>query len=150
AGKGSAAETINYADLSGFTLGGTIHIIVNNLIGFTTNSREAHSSRFAAQLARRQAIPIFHVNGEDVDAVMRIARIAAEYRYKFGTDVVVDLIGYRRHAHSEVDDPPVTQPLMYKAIKEHPPLYQIYAKQIGLDADNIAEQVSAIKSEYEA
>ncbi len=150
AGQGITAETLNYADLAGYTVGGTIHVIVNNLIGFTTNAREEHSSRFSAQLARRQAIPIFHVNGEDVDAVMRIARIAAEYRYKFRTDVVVDLIGYRRHGHSEVDDPTVTQPLMYKAIKEHPPLHQIYAKQIGLDVDNVAERVRTIKSEYEA
>jgi 2-oxoglutarate dehydrogenase E1 component len=148
AGQGITAETLNYADLGGFTVGGTIHIIVNNLIGFTTNAREEHSSRFSAQLARRQAIPIFHVNGEDVDAVMRIARIATEYRYKFGTDVVVDLIGYRRHGHSEVDDPTVTQPLMYKAIKEHPPLYQIYAKLIGVE--NVAQRFAAIKSEYEA
>ena len=142
AGQGITAETMNYADLAGYTVGGTIHVIVNNLIGFTTNAREEHSSRFSAQLGRRQAIPIFHVNGEDVDAVMRIARIATEYRYKFGTDVIVDLIGYRRHGHSEVDDPTVTQPLMYKAIKEHPPLYQIYAKQIGMDDDNIAERAA--------
>jgi 2-oxoglutarate dehydrogenase E1 component len=81
---------------------------------------------------------------------MRIARIATEYRYQFGTDVVVDLIGYRRHGHSEVDDPTVTQPLMYKAIKEHPPLYRIYGKQIGMDDDNIAEQAQTVKSEYEA
>ncbi|MBI1750427.1 MAG: 2-oxoglutarate dehydrogenase E1 component, partial [Acidobacteria bacterium] len=132
----------------GYTVGGTIHVIVNNLIGFTTNAREEHSSRFSAQLARRQAIPIFHVNGEDVDAVLRIARIAAEYRYKFGTDVVVDLIGYRRHGHSEVDDPTVTQPLMYKAIKEHPPLWEIYAKKIG--AGDVAARVQAIKAEFEA
>jgi len=150
AGQGITAETLNYADLGGYTVGGTIHVIVNNLIGFTTNARDEHSSRFAAQLARRQAIPIFHVNGEDVDAVMRIARIATEYRYQFGTDVVVDLIGYRRHGHSEVDDPTVTQPLMYKAIKEHPPLYRIYAKQIGMDDDNIAARVQTVKSEYEA
>ncbi|MGA8539105.1 MAG: 2-oxoglutarate dehydrogenase E1 component [Terriglobales bacterium] len=150
AGQGITAETINFADLSGFTVGGTIHVLVNNLIGFTTNSREEHSSRFSAQLGRRQAIPIFHVNGEDVDAVMRIARIATEYRYKFGNDVIVDLIGYRRHGHSEVDDPTVTQPLMYKAIKEHPPLYQIYAKHLGMDDDKIAERARAVKSEYEA
>src|SRR5208337_1738894 len=148
AGQGITAETINFADLPGYTVGGTIHVIVNNLLGFTTNAREEHSARFSAQLARRQAIPIFHVNGEDVDAVMRIARIATEYRYQFGTDVVVDLIGYRRHGHSEVDDPTVTQPLMYKAIKEHPPLYQIYAKQIGIE--NVAERVKTVKSEYEA
>jgi 2-oxoglutarate dehydrogenase E1 component len=150
AGQGITAETLNYADLGGYTVGGTIHVIVNNLIGFTTNAREEHSSRFSAQLARRQAIPIFHVNGEDVDAVVRIARIATEYRYKFDTDVVVDLIGYRRHGHSEVDDPTVTQPLMYKAIKQHPPLYRIYAKQIGMNDDNVAARVGTVKSEYEA
>jgi 2-oxoglutarate dehydrogenase E1 component len=149
AGQGITAETMNFADLAGYTVGGTIHIIVNNLVGFTTNAREEHSARFSAQLARRQAIPIFHVNGEDVDAVVRIARMAAEYRYQFGNDVIVDLVGYRRHGHSEVDDPTVTQPLMYKAIKEHPPLYQIYAKHIGLEADDVAARVSAIKSEYE-
>ena len=148
AGQGITAETLNYADLSGYTVGGTIHIIVNNLIGFTTNAREEHSSRFSAQLARRQAIPIFHVNAEDVDAVMRIARIATEYRFKFKNDVVIDLIGYRRHGHSEVDDPTVTQPLMYKAIKEHPPLYQIYAKQIG--AENISDRAAAVKKEFES
>ncbi len=147
AGQGITAETLNYADLPGYTVGGTIHVIVNNQLGFTTNARDEHSSRFAAQLARRQAIPIFHVNGEDVDAVMWIARMAAEYRYQFGTDVVVDLIGYRRHGHSEVDDPTVTQPLMYKAIKQHPPLFEIYAKQIGIE--NLAERVAAIKAEFE-
>ncbi len=148
AGQGITAETMNYADLSGFTVGGTIHMIANNLVGFTTNAREEHSARFSAQLARRQSIPIFHVNGEDVDSVIRISRIATEYRYRFGTDVVVDLIGYRRHGHSEVDDPTVTQPLMYKAIKAHAPLYQIYAKAIG--ANDISDQAEVIKSEFEA
>ena len=148
AGQGITAETLNYADLAGYTVGGTIHVIVNNLLGFTTNAREEHSSRFSAQLARRQAVPIFHVNGEDVDAVMRIARIAAEYRYRFGSDIVVDLIGYRRHGHSEVDDPTVTQPLMYKAIKEHRPLFEIYAKRIG--AANIGGQAATIKAQFEA
>lgn len=148
AGQGITAETLNYADLGGYTVGGTIHVIVNNLVGFTTNAREEHSSRFSAQLARRQAIPIFHVNGEDVDAVIRIARLAAEYRYTFGSDVVVDLIGYRRHGHSEVDDPTVTQPLMYKAIKEHRPLFEIYAKRIGVE--NFAEPAAVIKREFEA
>jgi 2-oxoglutarate dehydrogenase E1 component len=148
AGQGITAETLNYADLAGYTVGGTIHVIVNNLVGFTTNDREEHSSHFSAQLGRRQAIPIFHVNGEDVDAVLRIARIATEYRYQFGTDVIIDLVGYRRHGHSEVDDPTVTQPLMYKAIKQHPPLYQIYAQQLGIE--DVAERAGAVKSEYEA
>ena len=148
AGQGITAETLNYADLPGYTVGGTIHVLVNNQLGFTTNARDEHSSRFSAQLALRQAIPIFHVNSEDVDAVLRIARIATEYRYKFQSDVVVDLIGYRRHGHSEVDDPTVTQPLMYRAIKEHRSLWEIYSEKIG--ATNVAQTVQEIKSVFES
>src|SRR5580692_7405580 len=148
AGQGILAETMNYADLPGYTVGGTVHIIANNLIGFTTVPRESHSSRFSAQLVRRQSIPIFHVNGEDVDAVIRIGRIALEYRYTFGTDVVVDMIGYRRHGHSEVDDPTITQPLLYKAIKEHPPLWEIYSEDIGVE--DVQTRVQAIRAEFEA
>jgi 2-oxoglutarate dehydrogenase E1 component len=148
AGQGILAETMNYADLPGYTVGGTIHVVVNNLLGFTTSYLEEHSTRFAACIARRQSIPIFHVNGEDVDAVVRVARIAAEYRYKFGTDVVIDLIGYRRHGHSEVDDPTITQPLLYKRIKEHPPLWEIYADDIG--ATDAQAQAAAIRTEFEA
>jgi 2-oxoglutarate dehydrogenase E1 component len=148
AGQGILAETMNYADLPGFTVGGTIHVIVNNLLGFTTSYTEEHSTRFAACIARRQSIPIFHVNGEDVDAVVRVARIATEYRYKFGTDVVIDLIGYRRHGHSEVDDPTITQPLLYKRIKEHPPLWEIYADDTG--APDSEARAAAIRAEFEA
>jgi 2-oxoglutarate dehydrogenase E1 component len=148
AGQGILAETMNYADLPGYTVGGTIHVVVNNLLGFTTSYLEEHSTRFAACIARRQSIPIFHVNGEDVDAVVRVARLATEYRYRFGTDVVIDLIGYRRHGHSEVDDPTVTQPLLYKRIKEHPPLWEIYADDIG--ATDAPAQAAAIKAEFEA
>src|SRR5271154_1981813 len=148
AGQGILAETMNYADLPGYTVGGTIHVVVNNLLGFTTSYTEEHSTRFAACIARRQSIPIFHVNGEDVDAVVRVARMAVEYRYKFGTDVVIDLIGYRRHGHSEVDDPTITQPLLYKKIKEHPPLWEIYADASG--ASDAAERAAKIKAEFEA
>src|SRR5246127_3979951 len=148
AGQGILAETMNYADLPGYTVGGTIHVIVNNLLGFTTSYFEEHSTRFAACIARRQSIPIFHVNGEDVDAVVRVARIATEYRYRFGTDVVIDLIGYRRHGHSEVDDPTVTQPLLYKKIKEHPPLWQVYAEDIA--ANDAQAKADAIKAGFEA
>jgi 2-oxoglutarate dehydrogenase E1 component len=148
AGQGILAETMNYADLPGFTVGGTIHVIVNNLLGFTTSYTEEHSTRFAACIARRQSIPIFHVNGEDVDAVVRVARIATEYRYKFGTDVVIDLIGYRRHGHSEVDDPTITQPLLYKKIKDHPPLWEIYADDTG--APDATARAAAIRAEFEA
>jgi len=131
AGQGIVAETLNLSDLKGYTVGGTVHIIANNLLGFTTLYNEEHSSRFSAQLARRQSIPIFHVNAEDVDAVVRVGRLALDYRYTFQGDVVIDLIGYRRHGHSEVDDPTVTQPLLYKAIKDHPPLWEIYAEDTG-------------------
>src|ERR1700741_752006 len=118
------------------------------ILAETMNYTEEHSTRSAACIARRQSIPIFHVNGEDVDAVVRVARLATEYRYKFGTDVVIDLIGYRRHGHSEVDDPTVTQPLLYKKIKEHPPLWQIYAEDIG--AAGAQAQAATIKAEFEA
>ncbi len=148
AGQGILAETMNYADLPGYSVGGTIHVVVNNLIGFTTSYLEEHSTRFAACIARRQSIPIFHVNGEDVDAVVRVARLATEYRYKFGTDVVIDLIGYRRHGHSEVDDPTITQPLLYKKIKEHPPLWEIYADDTG--ATDAQARADAIRAEFEA
>jgi 2-oxoglutarate dehydrogenase E1 component len=148
AGQGIFAETMNYADLAGYTVGGTIHVIVNNLLGFTTSAREEHSSRFAAQLARRQSIPIFHVNAEHVDAVVRVARLAVDYRYRFGTDVVIDLIGYRRHGHSEVDDPTITQPLMYKAIKEHPPLWESYAERAGIES--VANKVETVRAEFAA
>src|SRR5262249_51754856 len=106
------------------------------------------SSRFASDLAKRQSIPIFHVNAEDVDAVVRVAQIAADYRYTFKSDVVIDLIGYRRHGHSEVDDPTITQPLLYRAIKEHPPLWQIYAEDI--EAEDTEGRVEKIRAEFEA
>jgi 2-oxoglutarate dehydrogenase E1 component len=147
AGQGIWAETLNLADLKGYSVGGTVHIIVNNLIGFTTRSAELHSSRFASDLAKRQPVPIFHVNAEDPDAVVRVARLALDYRYAFGSDVVVDLIGFRRHGHSEIDDPTITQPLLYRKIKDHPPLWQIYAQKISADP---AQTVAQVHREYEA
>ena len=143
AGQGIWAETLNFAGLKGYTVGGAVHIIANNLIGFTTTPPELHTARFSADLARRQDSPIFHVNAEDPEAVVRVARLGLEYRYEFGSDVVVDLIGYRRHGHSEIDDPTITQPLLYKAIEEHPPLWQIYAQDLGMDGAAQSEQVRA-------
>src|SRR5947207_3741744 len=146
AGQGIWAETLNFADLRAYTVGGTVHIIVNNLIGFTTPPRQEHSARFAADIAKRQSVPIFHVNGEDPDAVVRIGQMATEYRATFGSDVVVDIIGYRRHGHSEVDDPTITQPKLYERIKDHPQLWKIYAETTGIDATGIVETV---RKEYE-
>ncbi len=148
AGQGILAETLNMATLHGYNVGGTIHVVVNNLLGFTATPEEANSSRFATDIAKRLPIPIFHVNAEDPDAVMRVATIVAEYRYKFGSDVVVDLIGYRRHGHSEVDDPTVTSPRRYAIIKQTPELYKSYAQRIGVEpASEVAEIQQAFLEE---
>src|SRR6202035_4310003 len=146
AGQGIWAETLNLADLRAYTVGGSIHIIVNNLIGFTTRPEQEHSSRFASDIAKRQSVPVFHVNGEDPDAVVRVGKLAAEYRAQFGSDVVVDLIGYCRHGHSEVDDPTITQPRLYERIKNHQPLWRIYSEHIGVQPMQIVE---GIRKEYE-
>jgi 2-oxoglutarate dehydrogenase E1 component len=144
AGQGITAECLVLGALHGFNVGGTVHVIVNNLLGFTAIPEESNSSRFSSDLAKRLPIPIFHVNAEDPDAVVRVAKIAAEYRHKFHTDVVVDLIGYRRHGHSEVDDPTVTQPRRYAMIKDHPQLYKLYAERIGVNPDDEVRQIQNV------
>ena len=146
AGQGIWAETLNMSCLEAYEVGGTINIIVNNLLGFTTNPSDYASGRFASDLAKRLPIPIFHVNAEDPEAVVRIGRLALEYRYQFGSDVLIDLIGYRRHGHSEIDDPTITQPIVYAKIKAHPPLYEIYAKRLGID---VTSQVAEAKARYQ-
>src|SRR3984957_15096856 len=143
AGQGILAETLNMATLHGYNVGGTIHVIVNNLLGFTAIPEESNSSRFATDIAKRLPIPIFHVNAEDPDAVVRVAAIAAEYRNRFHMDVVVDLVGYRKHGHSEADSPPFPQPRRYAIIKDRPPLYQLYARPIGVDPTPEAQQIQA-------
>ena len=146
AGQGIWAETLNFTGVPGFHVGGTVHVIVNNRIGFTTNPREEHSSLFSSDLAKRLPIPIFHVNAEDPEAVVRVGRMAVEYRYRFNSDVVVDLVGYRRHGHSEVDDPSITQPILYRKIKDFPPTYQNYAADLGIE---MAEKEKAVRAEIE-
>jgi 2-oxoglutarate dehydrogenase E1 component len=135
AGQGIAAETLNLADLEGFSVGGTVRIVVDNLIGFTTPPRLLHSSRFASDVAKRLAIPILHVNGQDPEAVARAGRLALDYRATFGSDVVIDLIGFRRYGHSEVDDPTTSQPALYRAIEKTPMLFEAYARRIGTAPD---------------
>src|SRR5271155_3425744 len=141
AGQGICAETLNMSGVEGFTVGGSVHIIVNNLIGFTTLPKDSGSSRFCSDLAKRLPIPIFHVNAEDPEAVVRVGRMALDYRYAFETPVIVDLIGYRRHGHSEVDDPTITQPLRYRKIQAHPPAWRIYADRTGADPAPVLERV---------
>jgi 2-oxoglutarate dehydrogenase E1 component len=150
AGQGILAETLNLASLDGYSVGGTVHVVVNNRIGFTTEPEALHSGTFATDVARRLPVPIFHVNGEDLRQVVRVARLAAEYRYRFGDDVVVDLVGFRRHGHSEVDDPTITQPLLYKAIAAHPPLADLYGERVGLTEEEIEERRQAIRDEIDA
>jgi 2-oxoglutarate dehydrogenase E1 component len=140
AGQGIWAETLNMSGVEGYAVGGSVHIIVNNLIGFTTVPRDSGSSRFSSDLAKRLPVPIFHVNAEDPEAVVRVGRMALDYRYAFETPVIVDLIGYRRHGHSEVDDPTITQPLRYRKIEAHPQIWQIYAEKIGVDTKPMLEQ----------
>ncbi len=142
AGQGIWAETLDLATIQGYTVGGTIQVVVNNLLGFTAEPQESNSSRFATDMAKRLPIPIFHVNAEDPDAVVRVAAIAADYRAAFASDVVVDLIGYRRHGHSEVDDPTVTQPRRYARVKETAPLYKSYAERLGVDASAETKRIA--------
>jgi 2-oxoglutarate dehydrogenase E1 component len=141
AGQGVAAETFNLADLSGYTVGGTVHVVLNNLIGFTTPPASLYSSRLATDVARRLSIPILHVSAASPEHVVRAARLASEYRYEFGSDVIVDLVGYRRHGHSEVDDPTTTQPLLYRKISALAPVWSSYARQTGLEVEALARRV---------
>jgi 2-oxoglutarate dehydrogenase E1 component len=150
AGQGILAEALNLAALAGYSVGGTVHVVVNNRIGFTTEPAALHSGDFATDVARRLPIPILHVNGEDLTAVVRVARLAMEYRFRFASDVVVDLVGFRRHGHSEVDDPTITQPLLYRAIEAHPPLADLYGRSIGLAGVEIERRRQAIRDELDA
>ena len=130
AGQGLVAESLELSELAGFCTGGTIHVIVNNQIGFTTSPSAARSSPHPSDVAKGVQAPIFHVNGDDPEAVVEAARIATEYRQQFKKDVVIDLFCYRRHGHNEADEPAFTQPLMYSAIARHPTTREIYADRL--------------------
>src|SRR5207302_5824751 len=119
------------SDLTGFCTGGTIHIIVNNQIGMTTSPSAARSSTYPSDVAKGVQAPIFHVNGDDPEAVVEVARAAAEFRQQFKKDVVIDLFCYRRHGHNEADEPAFTQPLMYRTIARHATTRQIYAERLA-------------------
>ena len=131
AGQGIVAECFAMSGLPGHNIGGTIHIIVNNQIGFTTAPRFARSSPYPSDVAKIAQAPIFHVNGDDPEAVVHCAKIATEYRQKFNRDVVIDIVCYRRFGHNEGDEPSFTQPIMYKKIKSHPSTLSIYGKKLS-------------------
>ena len=146
AGQGLVAESLELSDLVGFCTGGTIHVIVNNQIGFTTAPSSARSSPYPSDVAKGVQAPIFHVNGDDPEAVVEVARAAAEFRQEFKKDVVIDLFCYRRHGHNETDEPAFTQPLMYRTIARRPTTRQLYAKRLvetGALRDGEADAMAA-------
>ena len=130
AGQGMVAETLNLSNLAGYSTGGTIHVIVNNQIGFTTTPAEARSTLYATDVAKMIQVPIFHVNGDEPEAVVHCVKIAMEWRQRFGQDVVIDMICYRRHGHNEGDEPSFTQPLLYEKIRRKESVRKIYTDQL--------------------
>jgi len=150
-GEGIVAETLNLWNLAGYCVGGTIHIILNNQLGFTTEPSESRSTQFASDLAKGFEIPIIHVNADDPEAALTAVRLAHAYRDRFHRDILIDLIGYRRWGHNEGDEPAFTQPQMYEIIRKHPTVRELYAQRLiqqGIisqkDADEMVKQATAV------
>ncbi|MDI1484155.1 2-oxoglutarate dehydrogenase E1 component [Polyangium sp. y55x31] len=143
-GQGIVPETLNMCGLEGYRTGGTIHVIVNNQVGFTTNPSESRSTRYASDITRMLKVPVFHVNGEDPEAVAQVALLATEWRQRFGMDVVIDMYCYRRYGHNEGDEPRYTQPRMYAVIDKKPTVRQMYVKRLvemGQVSEEKAEEI---------
>ena len=148
AGHGVVAETFAMSQLRGFRTGGTIHFVINNQIGFTTSPHYGRSAPYCTEIAKMVQAPIFHVNGDDPEAVVHVCRLAAEYRNLFKEDVVVDMFCYRRSGHNEADEPSFTQPLMYKAIKKHSTTLKIYEQQLIKEKILIPEEAEIIQRNF--
>lgn len=149
AGQGVVAETLNMSQLRAYETGGTIHFIINNQIGFTTLPKDARSTEYASDLAKMILAPIFHVNGDDPEAAVHAINLAMDYRQKFGKDVVIDLICYRKHGHNEGDEPAFTQPGLYKEIENHPTVRDIYVKELLRKGEFTEEETQAIFDEFD-
>jgi 2-oxoglutarate dehydrogenase E1 component len=146
-GQGVVAETLNLQALDGYQVGGTLHIVQNNQIGFTTDSEDARSTRWAADIAKGYDVPVIHVNADDVEACIAAVRLAFAFREEFGHDVVIDLIGYRRFGHNEADEPSYTQPEMYAKIKKHPRVSELWAEKLVNEGVVTKEEVEAQKQQ---
>jgi 2-oxoglutarate dehydrogenase E1 component len=150
AGQGVVAETLNLSRLAGYSTGGTIHVVVNNQIGFTATPAETRSTLYCTDVAKMLQAPVFHVNGDDPEAVVHVALFALEYRQRFGEDVVIDLVCYRRHGHNEGDEPSFTQPLLYEKIRNTPPVRQLYQESLlaaGVITSEDAERMEKQENE---
>jgi 2-oxoglutarate dehydrogenase E1 component len=143
-GEGVVPETFNLSGLNGYRTGGTLHIIVNNQVGFTTDPIDARSTRYASDLAKGFEVPIVHVNADDAESSVQVVRLAIEYRAKFGKDFLIDLVGYRRHGHNETDEPSFTQPTLYKKIRSHPTPREVWGNRLVAEGVVTAEQMKQL------
>ncbi|MBI4908970.1 MAG: multifunctional oxoglutarate decarboxylase/oxoglutarate dehydrogenase thiamine pyrophosphate-binding subunit/dihydrolipoyllysine-residue succinyltransferase subunit [Acidobacteria bacterium] len=148
AGQGVVAETLNLSQLEGYRTGGTIHLIINNQIGFTTNPYASRSTQYCTDVARTVQAPIFHINGDDPEACLRVAGMALEYRQTFDRDVVIDMFCYRRHGHNEGDDPSYTQPVMYRKIRQQPSVAKLYGEKLVREKAVTQEEIEKIRQTY--
>ncbi|MGH2542921.1 MAG: thiamine pyrophosphate-dependent enzyme, partial [Ardenticatenaceae bacterium] len=150
AGQGIISEAFNMSQLVGYDIGGTVHIVVNNQIGFTTDPKDTFSNEFCTDIAKGYGVPIVHVNADDVNACLSVSRLAFAYRQQFHKDIVIDLIGYRRFGHNEGDEPSFTQPVMYGFIQEHPTARKIWADQLVSEGVITEEEVETVLHEATA
>jgi 2-oxoglutarate dehydrogenase E1 component len=150
AGQGLVAECLNLTNLPGYRTGGTFHLIVNNQVGFTASPAEQRSTPYCTDVAKMVECPIWHVNGEDLDAVAQVVEMAAEYRAQFGSDVVVDMYCYRKYGHNEMDEPGFTQPLMYDRIQKKESVVEIYGKKLVADGVTTGDEIAALIGERQA
>src|SRR5438874_2529916 len=149
AGLGVVAETLNLYALDGYSTGGTLHLIANNQVGFTTDPAEGRSTRYSSDMAKGFDVPIIHVNADDPEAAISAIRLALAFRRRFGHDVVVDLVGYRRFGHNEQDEPAYTQPLMAQRIANHPTVREQYAVRLAAEGVVTAQDAEAIEQRVE-
>ncbi len=147
-GQGVVAETLQLSQLSGYRTGGTIHVVVNNNIGFTTNPKEGRTSLYATDIAKSIQAPIIHVNGDDPEACVRVARLAFDYRQEFKKDIVIDMVCYRRHGHQEVDDPSFTQPAMYQKISDRRSVRKLYTQQLVNRGELSVEEAESLLDDF--